>query len=70
MDACNHLMVSHTILKYVGDVRVTFNLVQGIVTDHAAYCKKAVRDVFSAVFPVVPSPAKEREELCRCELNV
>ena len=51
MEACNHSTVSQTILKCLGDVGITFNQVYGIVTDNAAYCKKAVRDVLSAVLP-------------------
>ena len=51
MQACNHSTMSQAILKCLGDVGITFNQVFGIVTDNAAYCKKAVRDVLSVVLP-------------------
>ena len=51
MEACNHSTVSQAILKCLGDVGISFNQVHGVVTDNAAYCKKAVREVLSAVFP-------------------
>ena len=49
MEACNHSTVSQAILKCLGDVGITFNQVFEIVTDNAAYCNKAVRDVLSMV---------------------
>ena len=51
MEACNHSTFSQAILKCLGDAGISFNQVHGVVTDSAAYCKKAVRDVLSAVLP-------------------
>ena len=51
MEACNHSTFSQAILKSLADTGISFNQVSGIVTDSAAYCKKAVREVLSVVLP-------------------
>ena len=51
MDACNHGTFSQAIIKSVSDVGIGFDHVLSIVSDSAAYCKKAFKDVLSAVYP-------------------
>ena len=51
MDSCNHSTCSQAIIKPVSEVGVAFNNVISIVSDSAAYCKKACRDVLSVVYP-------------------
>ena len=51
MDACNHRTFRQAITKVVSEVGINFNHVISVVTDNAAYCKKAYRDVLSAVYP-------------------
>ena len=51
MDACNHSTSSQAIIKSVTDVGIGFDRVLSIVSDSAAYCKKAFKDVVSAVYP-------------------
>ena len=51
MSACNHATFSQAIIKCVTEVGIKYKQVIAIVSDSAAYCKKAFRDVLSAVFP-------------------
>ena len=51
MDACNHSTFSQAIIKSVSEARIAFENVAAIVSDRAAYCKKAYREVLSAVYP-------------------
>lgn len=51
MSACNHSTVSQAVLKCIGDVGIGYAQVHGIVTDNVAYCKKAVREILSAILP-------------------
>lgn len=51
MEACNHSTFSQAILKSAAEVELPFDRVRAIVSDSAAYCKKAYREVLSAVFP-------------------
>ena len=51
MEACNHSTLSQGILKSVADMELPFDRIHAVITDSAAYCKKAYRDVLSAVFP-------------------
>ena len=51
MEACNHSTFRQSILKCLGDAGIGFNQVHAVVSDSAAYCKKAVREVLSAVLP-------------------
>ena len=51
MDACNHSTVSQAIIKSVSEIGIDFDHVIAIVSDSAAYCKKAYNDVLSAIFP-------------------
>ena len=44
-------IVHSAIIKTVSEVGINFNQVISIVSDNAAYCKKAFRDVPSAVYP-------------------
>ena len=50
MDACNHSTFSQVIIQSVSDVGIGFDHVRSIVSDSAAYCKKAFKDVLSAVY--------------------
>ena len=49
MDACNHSTLSQVIIKSVTVVGIAFHNVMAIVSDSAAYCKKAYRALFQAV---------------------
>ena len=51
MEACNHSTFSQAIIQTVTEVGVQYDQVVAIVSDSAAYCKKAYRDVLSAIFP-------------------
>ena len=51
MASCNHSTFSQGIIRSVTDVGISFEHVMSIVTDSAAYCKKAYKDVLSAVYP-------------------
>ena len=51
MEKCNHSTLSQAIIRSVSDMGIHYDDVTAIVTDSAAYCKKAYRDVLSAVFP-------------------
>ena len=51
MEACNHSTFSQAIIWSVTDIGITFEQITAVVSDSAAYCKKAYRDVLSAVFP-------------------
>ena len=51
MDACNHSTFSQAMIKTVSEAGINFNHVISIVTDNAAYCKKAYQDVPSALYP-------------------
>ena len=51
MSACNHATFSQAIIKCVTEVGIKYEQVIAIVSDSAAYCKKAFRDVLSAIFP-------------------
>ena len=50
MEACNHSTLSKGILNSVADVKLPFDRIHVVITDSAAYCKKAHREVLSAVF--------------------
>ena len=49
MEACNHSTLSQGILKSVADVELPFDRIHAVITDSAAYCKKAYREVVSGV---------------------
>ena len=51
MEACNHSTFSQAIISSVSEVGITFHNVISVVSDSAAYCKKAFKDVLSAVYP-------------------
>lgn len=51
MDACNHGTLSRAVIQAVSGVDIKFTDVTAFVSDSAAYCKKAFREVLSAVFP-------------------
>lgn len=51
MEACNHSTFSQAILKCVAEVELPYDRIRAVVSDSAAYCKKAYREVLSAVFP-------------------
>ena len=51
MEACNHATVSQAIIRSVTEVGIRFENVIAIVSDSAAYCKKAYNRVLSPVFP-------------------
>ena len=51
MEACNHSTFSQAIIRSVTEVGIQFDQVTAVVCDSAAYCKKAYREVLSAVFP-------------------
>ena len=51
METCNHSTFSQSIIRSVTDTGIQFDDVVAVVTDSAAYCKKAYNDVLSAVFP-------------------
>ena len=51
MEACNHSTFSQAIIQSVSEAGIAFENVTSIVSDSAAYCKKAYRDVLSAVYP-------------------
>ena len=51
MDACNHSTFSQEIVKCVSGVEIPFDRVRAVVTDSAAYCKKAYREILSPLFP-------------------
>ena len=38
-------------MKAVAEVELPYERIYGVVTDSAAYCKKAYRDILSTVFP-------------------
>ena len=50
MGACNHSTFSQAIIQAVTSAQIRFEDVMAIVSDSAAYCKKAYREVLSAVF--------------------
>ena len=50
MEACNHKTFSQAIIRSVTDIGIEFSQVISVVSNSAAYCKKAYRDVLSAVF--------------------
>ena len=51
MEACNHSTFSQAIFKVVSNAGIDFDSVVAVVTDGAAYCVKAYREVLSPVFP-------------------
>ena len=53
MDACNHSTLSQAIIQSVSEAQIAFENVAAIVSDSATYmyCKKAYREVLSAVYP-------------------
>ena len=51
MEACNHSTFSQAIIRSVSEAGISYQNVTSIVTDSAAYCKKAYKEVLSAVFP-------------------
>ena len=50
MEACNHSTFSQAIISSVSEAGIAFQNVTAVVSDSAAYCKKAYRDVMSAVY--------------------
>ena len=50
IEACNRKTFSQAIFRSVTDIVIEFSQVISVVSDSAAYCKKAYRDVLSAVF--------------------
>ena len=51
MEACNHSTFSQAIIKVVSNAGIDLDSVVAVVTDSAAYCLKAYREVLSPVFP-------------------
>jgi hypothetical protein len=51
MTACNHATMSQAVIQAVTGADIKFNDVMAIVSDSAAYCKKAFKDVLAPVFP-------------------
>ena len=51
MEACNHSTFSQAIIHSVSKAGMACENVISIVSDSATYCKKAYRDVLSAVYP-------------------
>ncbi|XP_072178106.1 uncharacterized protein [Diadema setosum] len=51
MEACNHSTLSQAIIKALMNVGIKFDDVIAVVTDSAAYCKKAAREVLQPLFP-------------------
>ena len=51
MEACNHSTFNRVVLKAVAEVELPYERICGVVTDSAAYCKKAYWDILSTVFP-------------------
>lgn len=51
MVVCNDATPSQAVIKSVREVGIKYERVIAFVSDSAAYCKKAFRDVLSAVFP-------------------
>lgn len=49
VDKYNHSTVSQVVVKAMNDYGIEFGNVVGIVYDSAAYCKKAFKDVLSAL---------------------
>ena len=50
MQACNHATLRQAVIQAVTSIGIEFKDVLAVVTDSAAYCKKAHREVLSAVF--------------------
>ena len=50
LEVCNHQTLSQSIIKCVTTYGVQYNVIKSVVTDSAAYCKKAYRDVLLAIF--------------------
>lgn len=50
MEACNNSIFSQAIIQSVTGAGITFDQVTAIVSDSAAYNKKAYQDVLSIVF--------------------
>ena len=50
MEACNRKTFSQATFRSVTDIVIEFSQVISVVSDSAAYCKKAYRDVLSTVF--------------------
>ena len=51
MEACNHNTFSQAIISSVSEAGIAFQNVTSIVSDSAAYCNKAYKDVLSTVYP-------------------
>lgn len=51
LEACNHATFSEAVIKAVTGAGISFQNIIAVVSDSAAYCKKAFRDVLAAVFP-------------------
>ena len=51
MEACNHCSFSQAIIRSVTDIDIEFSHITAVVSDSAAYCRKAYREVLSAVVP-------------------
>ena len=50
MEACNHSTLSASVIKAVTSVGIEFQDIIAFVTDSAAYCKKAAREVLQPIF--------------------
>lgn len=51
LDACNHSTLSRAVIQAVTSVEIDFTDVIAFVSDSAAFCKKAFREVLSPIFP-------------------
>lgn len=51
MQECNHKTLSQSVIKAVSNMGIDFENILAFVTDSAAYCVKAYKDVISNVFP-------------------
>ncbi|XP_041480924.1 uncharacterized protein LOC121428390 [Lytechinus variegatus] len=51
MEACNHATLSQAVVKALTNMDIKFDDVIAIVTDSAAYCKKAAREVLTPLLP-------------------
>lgn len=51
LEACNHATFSQGIIRAVSDMGISYDSIMAVVSDSAAYTRKAYREVLSAVFP-------------------
>jgi hypothetical protein len=50
LDKCNHATLSQSVIKAVSDMGINYDKIVAFVSDSAAYCKKAHREVLAPVF--------------------